>query len=68
MINTTKMQIQCILKKKRCYTVFLILLIFVLINYVKNLLSFHGYDIVDMYHPMKIRLLVATDNIWGFFL
>ena len=55
-------QVKHNLKTRKCKAVFAVILGFVLANYLQNVFRYAGYDVIDMYHPMKLRLLVATDN------
>lgn len=45
------------LKKKESICVFYILFFMVITNFIGNVLSFQGRDIVEMYQPMKLLLL-----------
>ena len=58
-------QVKHNLKTRKCKAVFAVILGFVLANYLQNVFRYAGYDVIDMYHPMKLRLLVATDNPLG---
>ena len=60
-------QVKHNLKTRKCKAVFAVILGFVLANYLQNVFRYAGYDVIDMYHPMKLRLLVATDNPLGFY-
>lgn len=50
-------QIKIMIKQKEAIITFLILLIMCLSNFVGNVLDFQGYDVIEMYHPMKLLLL-----------
>lgn len=46
-----------LLHQKGAFICFWIAFIFVIINFLSNVWTYKGYDIVDMYHPMKLLLL-----------
>lgn len=46
-----------LLKKKEAVCVFYVLFFMVIINFIDNVLTFQGRDIVRMYQPMKLLLL-----------
>ncbi len=45
------------LKQKGAIFAFFVLLAMVLMNFIANVLTFQGHDVLTMYHPMKILLL-----------
>lgn len=55
--KTILTQIKLLLRQKEAIITFYILLFLCLINYVGNVLEFQGYDLIEMYHPMKLLLL-----------
>lgn len=55
--KTILAQIKLLLRQKEAIITFYILLLLCLINYVGNVLEFQGYDLIEMYHPMKLLLL-----------
>lgn len=57
MMHFVVLQIKDMLKRKECIITFYVLLAMVLINYIRNVLSFQGMDVNSMYHPMKLLLL-----------
>lgn len=57
LFKTTKSQTLFLLKQKEAILVFYLLLIMVLINFMNNVITFQGKDIIRMYQPMKLLLL-----------
>lgn len=55
--KATLSQTTFLLKKREAVCVFYVLFIMVIINFIGNVLYFQGWDIVEMYQPMKILLL-----------
>ncbi|MGN0397063.1 MAG: hypothetical protein ACI4EL_03495 [Candidatus Fimimorpha sp.] len=48
---------------------FYIMIIFVICNYISNVLTYNGYDILEMYEPVKL-LLLSDENVnspFGFY-
>jgi len=56
-IKATLTQTNFMLKQKETLVVFYVLLIQVLGNFISNVLTFQGIDIIQMYQPMKFLLL-----------
>lgn len=56
-LKATISQTAFMLKKKGSICVFYILFFMVLTNFIDNVLSFQGRDILEMYQPMKLLLL-----------
>lgn len=56
-IKATLTQTNFMLKQKETLVVFYVLLIQVLGNFISNVLTFQGIDIIQMYQPMKLLLL-----------
>lgn len=56
-IRATRSHINYLLNRRSCKITFLILFIIMLLNFFGNVMDFKGYDIVAMYHPMKILSL-----------
>ncbi len=50
-------QIKFLLGRKGFALVFLILMGVMLLNFTGNVLDFRGYDVISMYHPMKLLTL-----------
>lgn len=50
-------QTKYLLKQKGALFTFYAFLILVLINYFHNISNFTGYEVIDMYHPMKLLSL-----------
>ncbi|MCM1327740.1 MAG: hypothetical protein NC094_13710 [Bacteroidales bacterium] len=50
-------QIKLLMRQKEAIITFCILLAMCLFNYAGNVLAFRGYDLIEMYHPMKLLLL-----------
>ncbi|MDR2043411.1 MAG: hypothetical protein LBQ15_03410 [Clostridium sp.] len=55
--KATLTQAYCMLRHKESLLAFYILLLMVLGNFISNVLTFQGLDIIQMYHPMKLLLL-----------
>ena len=56
-------QIKWMGKQKEAIATFYILLLLCLMNYVDNVLEFQGYDLIEMYHPMKL-LLISYNRVY----
>ena len=50
-------QTKFMIKQKEAIIVFFVLMIMCLTNYMNNVLAFRDYDVIQMYHPMKLLLL-----------
>lgn len=59
MWRCAKMQMSVLMKRKSAVIVYFLLLIIVMNNYFSNLNQYFGWDVSEMYHPVKI-LFLAT--------
>lgn len=50
-------QIRFLVSQWTFFAVFLILMGVMLLNFTENVLEFRGYDVISMYHPMKLLTL-----------
>ncbi len=50
-------QTQCLLKQREAAVTFLLLIWFIIGNYLGNVIAFRGMDITQMYYPMKLMTL-----------
>jgi hypothetical protein len=57
MIHSIYIQVKNILHQKITIAVFGILMLLVFLNFLSNVFTYRGHDIVDMIHPMKLLLL-----------
>lgn len=57
LIKATYAHVRFMLRRKNAKLTFFLLFALMLLNYVNNVLSFRGSDIIAMYHPMKILTL-----------
>lgn len=57
MLKAIKHQTSFMLKQNTALVVFYILLVIVFFNFVSNVLTFQGSDIIKMYHPAKLLVL-----------
>lgn len=55
--KAVRTQIKFLLGQKGFALVFLILMGVMLLNFTGNVLDFRGYDVISMYHPMKLLTL-----------
>ncbi|MCI6676515.1 MAG: hypothetical protein MSG78_06415 [Clostridiales bacterium] len=58
-----------IFRRKTAMITFYIMIIFVICNYIFNVLTYNGYDILEMYEPVKL-LLLSDENVnspFGFY-
>lgn len=55
--RTTISQTGYLLRKKNAVIVFYVLLAMVLFNFIRNVVTFQGRDVLAMYQPMKLLLL-----------
>lgn len=63
--RTTKAQTLFLLKQKETLITFFVLFVLVSINFVGNVLSFRGYDVMSMFHPMKLLSLSYNRIFWN---
>lgn len=56
-IKAAAAQIRFLLKRNSAIIAFFILLAMILTNFISNVLTFQGKDVIEMYHPMKLLLL-----------
>lgn len=55
--KAARVQIRFLIEQKISALVFLVLLILMLFNFRENVMDFRGYDVISMYHPMKLLTL-----------
>lgn len=55
--KVTVSQVKDLLRRREAVGVFLVMLIFVLYNFINNVWTFQGTDVVAMYQPMKLLAL-----------
>lgn len=67
MITFIVSQIRTLLSKKTTIAVYFILFGMVIINYIDNVLTYRGYDLLQMYHPMELVLLTG-DNFGSYYI
>lgn len=63
--KATVAQIRFMLKQKSTVIVFGVLTAMMLINYMTNVITFQGWDVIEMYQPMKLLLLSWNRIIIG---
>ena len=63
-LRALRVQIQFLLGQKGFALVFLILMGVMLLNFTENVLEFRGYDVISMYHPMKLLTLSYNKAIY----
>lgn len=63
--KATAAQIRFMLKQKSTVIVFGVLTAMMLINYMTNVITFQGWDVIEMYQPMKLLLLSWNRIIIG---
>lgn len=57
MFQSIKMQITTLFRKKSVIITYFLFLALVLWNYLNNIIQYHAYDIMQMFHPLKIVFL-----------
>lgn len=62
--RTTWTNIKFLLNKKSVRFTFLVLFLVMLLNFISNVLDFRGYDVISMYHPMKILSLSYNRTVY----
>lgn len=62
--HTTWTNIKFLLNKKSVRFTFLALFLVMLLNFISNVLDFRGYDVISMYHPMKILSLSYNRTVY----
>ncbi len=55
--RATRAQIRALMGGRMFMLVFAVLLALMLSNFTENVLAFRGYDVISMYHPMKLLTL-----------
>lgn len=60
-------QTRGLLRRKSFLIVFYLLLGAVLANFIRNVWTYRGSDVVQMYHPMKLLLLSVNGGYLGFY-
>ena len=63
-LRALRVQIQFLLGQKGFALVFLILMGVMLLNFTENVREFRGYDVISMYHPMKLLTLSYNKAIY----
>ena len=53
------------IRRKETVIVFYVVSLFVFMNFVTNVFSFWGKDVMEMYHPMKLLLLGSDSGAAG---
>lgn len=62
------MQLKVLLQRKSPKFVFIVLICIVLLNYLNNVFTYEGMDVVAMYHPMKLLLLSSYGGLGFYFM
>ena len=57
MFKIVYIQVKNNLHKKESIITFLVLMAFVTVNYISNVITFEGYDVLSMFHLLKITLI-----------
>ncbi len=69
LFESIRSQMNIIFRRKTAMITFYIMIIFVICNYISNVLTYNGYDILEMYEPVKL-LLLSDENVnspFGFY-
>ena len=66
MWNAVKMQIQVLFRRKSTLVMYFLMYALVLLNFYENLSEYHGYNIYNMFDPLKI-LLLSSYGKWGWY-
>lgn len=66
-LNFTVSQVKLLMRKRAAWISFTVILLFVLINYMIHVFEFQGYDVLDMYHPVRLLLLAEDSGSTGFY-
>ncbi len=64
--KSVRTQMNIIFKQRLFALTILIIYVFIIINYVNNLIEFYGCDVSALIHPMKMSLLNSYGK-WGFY-
>lgn len=70
LLHSIRAQMNIMFQKKTAIAAFYIMLVFVFCNYIDNVMQYRGYDVVELYQPVKL-LLLSEENVntpYGFFL
>lgn len=67
LFKSIRIQMEIISEKKGVVFLFFGLIILVLMNYLKNVFTYAGTDLVEMYHPMKL-LVLSSYGAYGYYL
>lgn len=63
-LKAVRAQIKFLMGQKQFAIVFLALLALMLLNFTQNVLDFRGYDVISMYHPMKLLTLSYNKAVY----
>ena len=55
--KAVRTQIKFLIGQKSFALVFSVLMVVMLRNFIENVLTFRGYDVISLYHPMKMLAL-----------
>ena len=66
-ISMVRYQCAVQIRRKETVIVFYVVSLFVFMNFVTNVFSFWGKDVMEMYHPMKLLLLGSDSGAAGFY-
>ena len=62
LLQSIKMQIKVLSESKLTLLTFFVLFAWVLLNFLTNVFTYHGRDVLAMYHPMKILSLTWSGS------
>lgn len=63
--KAVRTQIKFLMGQKSAILVFSVLMVVMLRNFTENVLTFRGYDVISMYHPMKLLTLSFNKTIYN---
>ena len=66
LIKSIKMQMTVLLKRKSTIIMYFFMLFLVLYNFFKNIITYYGFDIMRLFHPMKVGIM-SDYNAIGFY-
>ena len=63
--KAVRTQIKFLIGQKSFALVFSVLMVVMLRNFIENVLTFRGYDVISLYHPMKMLALSFNKTVYN---
>lgn len=66
MWNAVKMQIHVLFRRKSAIVMYFLMYALISLNFYENVSEYHGYNIYNMFNPLKL-LLLSYYGKWGWY-